>query len=195
MNVCQTFFRFRKFRGKYATGYTREDKLPNIAGKINNIVYIVHINCILYWAEPQYEYVPQDTTVVWEERVEPQVSVTGTPQSKLARHHNKEEAAADHSIGLAEECTHTVPLAEARPQGVYKHVAKNTAEILQREAELHVIEREYENIPRPKTVSGVVPVAMFKEYMGNTTRERFREEHKVNCAVLITLLCNDCNPL
>ena len=142
------------------------------------------INCILYWAEPQYEHVPQDTTVVWEERVEPQVSVTGTPQSKLARHHNEEEAAADHSIELREECTHTVPSAEARPQGVYQHVTESTAGRLQSEAELHVTEREYENIPCPKTVSGVVPVAMFKEYMDNTTRERLREEHKVIYIVL-----------
>ena len=36
-NVCQTFFRFCKFRGKYTTGYTREDNLPNMAGKINKV--------------------------------------------------------------------------------------------------------------------------------------------------------------
>lgn len=36
-NVHQTFFRFGKFSGKYTTGYTREDNLPNIASKIKNV--------------------------------------------------------------------------------------------------------------------------------------------------------------
>lgn len=141
------------------------------------------------------EQFPQDSTAIQGESMEFQVKVTGTPQPKLTWYHNEKEIVADSSIKLAEDGTLTVLSVEARHEGVYKLVAENAAGILQKELELHVTEREYCNISSLKAVSGVVPVAMYKEYIDNIARGGLSEEHQVDGSITITPLFIDCNLL
>jgi len=130
---------------------------------------------------------PDNTHVVEGERVELQVRVAGSPETKLTWYHDGEEVVADYSTELAEDGTLTLPSAEARPRGVYQLVAENTAGRVEREVELNVIVEEEEKtqdgqVMPPKIEFGAVPVAMFGGHVEKnhaSVNKGFNEEFQV----------------
>ena len=142
--------------------------------------------------EPAIVEFPDDTQVVEGERVELQVRVAGSPETKLTWYHDGEEVVADYSTELAEDGTLTLPSAEARHRGVYQLVAENTAGRVEREVELNVSVEEEEKTqddqvmpPQPKREFGAVPVAMFGGHVENnhaSVNKGFNEEFQVLCS-------------
>jgi len=130
--------------------------------------------------------------VVEGERVELQVRVAGSPETKLTWYHDGEEVVADYSTELAEDGTLTLPSAETRHRGVYQLVAENTAERVEREVELNVSVEEEEKTqdgqvmpPPPKREFGAVPVAMFGGHVERnhaSINKGFNEEFQVLCS-------------
>ena len=136
--------------------------------------------------EPTIVDFPGDCNVVEGEKVELQVRVAGTPETKLMWYHDGEEVVADYSTELAEDGTLTLPSAEARHRGVYQLVAENTAGRVEREVELNVIVEEEEKTqtmpPQPKREFGAVPVAMFGGHVERnhaSVDKAFNEEFQV----------------
>ena len=131
---------------------------------------------------------PDNTHVVEGERVELQVRVAGTPETKLTWYHDGKEVVADYSTELAEDGTLTLPSAEARHRGVYQLVADNTAGRVEREVELIVIvedEKTQATPPRPKREFVAVPVAMFGGHVEKNHacgNKAFNEEFQVLCS-------------
>ena len=199
-HVWQSMFVFCFHRRRISNRIKHDSYKPNLcvdttlnhASSEHFLSIVSIINNII--TEPAIVEFPGGTHVVEGERVELQVRVAGSPETKLMWYHDGEEVVADYSTELAENVTLTLPSAEARHRGVYQLVAENTAGRVEREVELDVIVEEEEKTqdgqvmpPPPKIEFGAVPVAMFGEHVEKnhaSVNKGFNEEFQVYAAQL-----------
>ena len=193
-HVWQSMFVFCFHRQRISNRIKHDSYKPNLcvdttlnhAGSEHFLSKVSIINNII--TEPAIVEFPDGTPVVEGERVEPQMRVAGSPETKPMWYHDGEDVVADHSTELAEDGTLTLPSAEARHRGVHQLVAENTAGRVEREVELNVIVEEEKTQdgqvmpPPPKREFGAIPVAMFGGHVEKnhaSVNKGFNEEFQV----------------
>ena len=120
-------------------------------------------------SKPFFEEFPENATAVEGNRVLLPVKIIGSPQPTLTWYHDNTCLGNDYAHEITSDGSLTIITAEMRHSGIYRLVATNSAETIEKQFSLKVITEKDEEPLLTATVDVIktrpVPVAEFGQYV------------------------------